>query len=120
MAAPHTLTVIEALQLFFEWAKESKLGPLQTVSMAAGITLLWVASRFVRSAKKIVGGVHHVYEQALEDQKKVAAGLRRELARSTLNQRRLLDELETERRLRQDLLRDLARYRAEQAQGPEK
>lgn len=108
-------SVIESVKLLIEWARENKLGPLQTVSMVGGVVGLFFFSRFVRSAKKVVTDVHHVYEQALEDAEKAALSLRSQLEAERQANKRLLDEIEAERKVKEDLLRTLARVRAKAA-----
>lgn len=108
----------EALRLFLEWARENHVGPLQTFILAISVVGLFFFARFVRSAKNVVNDVHHVYEKALEDQKKAADSLRSEVSALRRQRRVLLEELEDERKVKEDLLRTLARYRAEKAAAP--
>lgn len=112
MPAENSVSIMEAVELFLEWAKAHNIGPLQTVTMLAGIVILFIASRFVRSAKQVVGGVHSVYEQALDDQKKLADDLRAQLNAERDRRRELLAELEEERSVKENLLRKLAKLRA--------
>jgi cell division protein FtsB len=103
---------LEALKFVLEWARANHITPLNTFISACGVVGLFFFSRFVRSAKKVVTDVHNVYAQALEDEKKLGARLR-ERNESLEHQRHLLvDELEAERRIKEDLLRTLARMRA--------
>lgn len=111
MPTSNSVSIMEAIELFLQWAKTHNIGPLQTVTMLAGIVTLFVASRFVRSAKKVVGGVHSVYEQALEDQKRTADDLRAQLEVERTKRKELLAELEEERGVKENLLRKLARQR---------
>lgn len=109
---------MEWLKFMLDWARENKIGPLQTVFMVGGVMSLVFFSRFVRGAKRVVNDVHHVYEQALRDEKQHAARLREELDRAIASRRALADELEAERKVKEDLLRTLARLRAKMAAKP--
>lgn len=106
-----TFSVVDSMRLFLEWAKEHHLGPLQTVSLLFGIVFLLAMSKFVRKAKDVVGGVHHVYEQALEDQKKAAQDLREQLQAAVAARRRVAKDLEKCRTERDELLAELRGYR---------
>ena len=105
------VSVLDAARLALEWARSHDIGPLQTVTMAVAVVGLFAASKFVRSAKTVVGGVHNVYEQALTDQKRIAEDLRAELERCQAARRLIADELETERRVKEDALRRLSKLR---------
>lgn len=107
------ISIVTAVKLLLEWAKSHDIGPLQTVTMAFGVVGLFVASKFVKSAKTVVGGVHNVYEQALTDQKRLAEDLREELERARSERRALLDELEAERREKEAALRHLSKLRTD-------
>ena len=111
---------LEALKLALEWARANHITPLNTFISACGVVGVFFFSRFVRSAKKVVTDVHNVYAQALEDEKKLGARLRQR--NESLEQQRhlLVDELESERRIKEDLLRTLARMRALTAKRGEK
>lgn len=111
MPTGNSVSILEAVELFLQWAKAHNLGPLQTVSMLVGVVLLFIASRFVRSAKTVVGGVHSVYEQALEDQKRTADDLRAQLELERIKRKELQVELEEERTLKENLLRRIAKMR---------
>jgi hypothetical protein len=102
---------LEGAKFALEWARENHLGPLQTVTMAVGVVGLVAASRFVKSAKNVVGDVHHVYEQALADQKRAADELREELERANASRRLLASELEAERKEKEDAFRKLSKLR---------
>lgn len=108
----------EALRLFLDWARENHVGPLQTAILAFSLVGLFFFARFVRGARRVVDDVHRVYEKALEDQKKAADSLRSEVTDLRSQRRLLLDELEDERKLKEDLLRTLAKMRAERASLP--
>lgn len=115
MPTGNSVSILEAVELFLQWAKSHNIGPLQTVTMLIGVVALFIASRFVRSAKRVVGGVHSVYEQALEDQKRTAEDLRAQLVAERAKRKELLAELEEERSVKEDLLRKLSRLRSKRA-----
>lgn len=115
MQGDYTVSVfspMEALKLALEWARENNVNPLNTLISVMGIIGLLFFSRFVRGAKKVVTDVHNVYQQALEDEKKASARLRARIEHLEEQRHRLTDELEADRRVKEELLRTLARMRA--------
>lgn len=113
------LSVSEAVRLALEWARENRLTPLNTAVTVAGIGGVFLLARLSRSARRVVADVHAVYAQALEDQKRAAERLRAENERLAAARAALSDELEHERRVKEDALRTLARVRAQAAKKGE-
>lgn len=113
------LSAAEAVRLALQWAKENHITPLNTAITVAGVAGVFFLARLSRGARRIVNDVHKVYEQALEDEKRASERLRIELDRVHASRTYLLDELEHERRIKEDLLRTVAKTRAAAAERGE-
>lgn len=113
------LTVPEAVRLAFEWGKANHLSPLNLAITVAGVGGVFLLARLSRGARRLVADVHAVYAQALEDQKRAAERLRAENERLVSLRAALAEELETERRVKEEVLRTLARLRAQAAKKGE-
>jgi hypothetical protein len=106
---------MEALRLALEWARANHVSPLNAFISVSGVVGIFFFSKFVRGARKVIADVHNVYAQALEDEKRLSQRLRERNEGLEQVRHMLVDELESERRVKEDLLRTLARMRATSA-----